>query len=44
VGIQFVGHFGRDAQLLRVARAFEAAWAERFTPVATAAGPPEARP
>jgi aspartyl-tRNA(Asn)/glutamyl-tRNA(Gln) amidotransferase subunit A len=34
VGAQFVGHFGRDAQLFRVARAFEAAWsaAEAQTP------------
>jgi aspartyl-tRNA(Asn)/glutamyl-tRNA(Gln) amidotransferase subunit A len=28
VGIQFVGHFGRDAELFRVARAFESAWSE----------------
>jgi aspartyl-tRNA(Asn)/glutamyl-tRNA(Gln) amidotransferase subunit A len=28
VGIQFVGHVGRDAELFRVAQAFEAAWAK----------------
>jgi aspartyl-tRNA(Asn)/glutamyl-tRNA(Gln) amidotransferase subunit A len=28
VGIQVVGHIGRDAELFRVARAFEAAWAQ----------------
>jgi Asp-tRNA(Asn)/Glu-tRNA(Gln) amidotransferase A subunit family amidase len=29
VGIQVVGHFGRDAELVRVAAALESAWAHR---------------
>jgi amidase len=45
VGLQFVGHVGRDAQLFRVARAFEAAWAgaDNGQTAALAAGG-EARP